>query len=160
MLTLPDGFLPVLNPLATLFRTPAWRKAQILLVGAVLAPGQRTVASALRVMGLSGDRNYARYHHVLNRAAWPPLQAAHILLNLLIQFLTKATARWCSASTKPYQRNRGAARRPQNQRPQDLPVMSCAPAGAIWSRSAACAGSVSCGWAIFLGPDAIGPCRS
>ena len=113
MLTVPDGILPVLNPLATLFRTPTWRKAQILLVGAVLAPGQRTVASALRVMGLSGDRpdpagrrgsrsrpahrgpalrvmglsgdrNYARYHHVLNRAAWPPLQAAHILLNLLI----------------------------------------------------------------------------
>ena len=87
MLTLPDGILPVLNPFATLFRTPTWRKAQILLVGAVLAPGQRTVASALRVMGLSGDRNYARYHHVLNRAAWSPLQAAHILLNLLIQFL-------------------------------------------------------------------------
>ena len=87
ILTLPNGILPVLNPLATLFRTPAWRKARILLVGAVLAPGQRTVAEALRVMGLSGDRNYARYHHVLNRAAWPPLQKAHILLNLLIQLL-------------------------------------------------------------------------
>ena len=81
------AILPVLNPFATLFRTPTWRKAQVLLVGAVLAPGQRTVASALRVMGLSGDRNYARYHHVLNRAAWSPLQAAHILLNLLIQYL-------------------------------------------------------------------------
>ena len=93
MHTLPKAILPVLNPFATLFRTPgrgrgqAWRKAQVLLVGAVLAPGQRTVASALRVMGLSGDRNYARYHHVLNRAAWSPLQAAHILLNLLIQYL-------------------------------------------------------------------------
>ena len=81
------AILPVLNPFATLFRTPTWRKAEVLLVGAILAPGQRTVASALRVMGLSGDRNYARYHHVLNRAAWSPLQAAHILLNLLIQYL-------------------------------------------------------------------------
>ena len=87
MLTLPEAMLPVLNPFATLFRTPTWRKAQILLVGAILAPGQRTVASALRVMGLSGDRNYARYHHVLNRAAWSPLQVAHILLNLLIRHL-------------------------------------------------------------------------
>ena len=90
-----QAILPLLNPFATLFRIPtpgrgrgqAWRKAQILLVGAVLAPGQRTVASALHVMGLSGDRNYARYHHVLNRAAWSPLQEAHILLNLLIQYL-------------------------------------------------------------------------
>ena len=51
MLTLPDAILPVLHPFATLFRNPTWLKAQILLVGAILAPGQRTVAAALRVMG-------------------------------------------------------------------------------------------------------------
>ena len=44
MLTLPDAILPVLHPFATLFRSPTWLKAQILLVGAILAPGQRTVA--------------------------------------------------------------------------------------------------------------------
>ena len=68
--------MPILQPFATLFRSPTWRKAQILLVGAILAPGQRTVAAALRVMGLSDDRNYARYHQVLNRAVWSPRQAA------------------------------------------------------------------------------------
>ena len=50
MLTLPNAIVPVLHPFATLFRNPTWRKAQIRLVGAILAPGQRTVASALRVM--------------------------------------------------------------------------------------------------------------
>ena len=89
MLTLPEAILPVLIPFATLFRSPTWRKAQILLVGAVLAPGQRTVASALRVMGLSDDRNYARYHHVLNRAAWSPLKVSRILLGLLILYLDR-----------------------------------------------------------------------
>ena len=87
MLTLPDAILPVLIPFATLFRSPTWQKAQVLLVGAILSPGRRTVASALRVMGLSGDRNYARYHHVLNRAAWSPLQVSRVLLRLLIQHL-------------------------------------------------------------------------
>ena len=62
MLTLPDAILPVLHPFAALFRSPTWLKAQILLAGAILAPGQRTVAAALRVMGRSDDRNYARYH--------------------------------------------------------------------------------------------------
>ena len=57
MLTLPDAILPVLIPFATLFRSPTWLKVQVLLVGAVLSPGQRIVASALRIMGLSGDRN-------------------------------------------------------------------------------------------------------
>ena len=90
MLTLPEAILPVLIPFATLFRGPTWRKAQVLLVGAILAPGQRTVASALRVMGLSGDRNYARYHHVLNRAAWSPLHVSQVLLGLLIRHLDRS----------------------------------------------------------------------
>ena len=77
----------VLNPFATLFQSRTWIKAQLLLVGAILAPGQRTVASALRVMGRSDDRNYARYHHVLNRAVWSPLQVSQVLLTLLIQHL-------------------------------------------------------------------------
>ena len=68
MLTLSDAILPVLHPFATLFRNSTWLKAQILLAGAILAPGQRTVAAALRVMGRSDHLDYTRYHEVLNRA--------------------------------------------------------------------------------------------
>ena len=89
MLTLPDAIVAVLVPFATLFQYRTWLKVQVLLVGTILAPGQRTVAAALRVMGLSGDRNYARYHHVLNRAAWSPLQVSHVLLKLLLQHLDR-----------------------------------------------------------------------
>ena len=70
MLTLSDAIVSLLIPFATLFTNPTWRKAPVLLVGAILTPGQRTVAAALRVMGLSDDQNYARYHEVLNRAVW------------------------------------------------------------------------------------------
>ena len=59
------------------------------LYGTILAPGQRTVASALRVMGRSDDRNYARYHQVLNRAVWSSRQAARILLVVLLQHLDR-----------------------------------------------------------------------
>ena len=38
-------------------------------------------------MGLSDDRNYARYHQVLNRAVWSSREVAHILLVLLLQHL-------------------------------------------------------------------------
>ena len=87
MFTLPDAILPVLHPFATLFRTPTWLKAQILLAGAILAPGQRTVAAARRVRGRSDHLDYARYHEVVNRAVWSPRQAARILLMLLLQHL-------------------------------------------------------------------------
>ena len=60
MLTLPAAIVSILIPFATLFSNPTWPKAQVLLVGAILTPGQRTVAAALRVMGLSDDQNYAR----------------------------------------------------------------------------------------------------
>ena len=89
MLTLPDAIVAVLFPFATLFTNPTWRKAQLLLVGAVLTPGQRTVAAALRVMGRSDQRDYARYHEVLNRAVWSSRAAARVLLVLLLQYLDR-----------------------------------------------------------------------
>ena len=84
---LPNAILAVLVPFATLFTNPTWRKAQVLLVGAILTPGQRTVTAALRVMGRSDHRDYARYHEVLNRAVWSPRQAGRILLMLMLQYL-------------------------------------------------------------------------
>ena len=87
MLTLPNAIVAVLVPFATLFTNPTWRKAQLLLVGAILATGQRTVAAALRVMGRSDQADYARYHEVLNRAVWSPREAARILLLLLLRHL-------------------------------------------------------------------------
>ena len=137
MLTLPDAILPVLHPFATLFRNPTWLKAQILLVGAILAPGQRTVAAALRVMGRSDHLDYARYHEVLNRAVWSPRQAARILLMLLLQHLDQGDgpSSWSSASTKPWN---GAVALKLN--PWASTAMRCVPAGATWSRPAACAG--------------------
>jgi len=55
-----------------------------LVLGAILAPGQRTVASVLRVMGLSRETHFQNYHRVLNRAVWSSLDAAHLLLGLLV----------------------------------------------------------------------------
>ena len=80
MLTLPDAIISVLQPFSILFRHRTWTKAQLLLVGAVLAPRRRTITSALRVMGLSDDAGFAKYHHVLSRAVWHPLQLSRVLL--------------------------------------------------------------------------------
>ena len=80
----------------------------MLLVGAILAPGQRTVASALRVMGRSDQRDYARYHHVLNRAVWSPLQVAQVLLGLLIQHLDYDAGPLVFGIDETLERRRGA----------------------------------------------------
>jgi|SRR5579859_396478 len=84
MLTLPEPIIAILACFAPLFSRLVFAHAQVLLVGAILAPGRRTVASALRVMGLSHTPDFQNYHRVLNRAHWSARKAARTLLHLLV----------------------------------------------------------------------------
>ena len=62
------------------FTAPVWAHVLVLVAGAVLAPGKRTVSQALRVMGLAGCPGFARYHDVLSRARWDSRAVARTLL--------------------------------------------------------------------------------
>ncbi len=85
MRTLPTEMIRVLLPFAPLFSKRVWQHVQLLLVGMILAPGNRTVASALRAVGLEEERQFCRYHRVLSRAVWSSREASRILLGLLIE---------------------------------------------------------------------------
>jgi len=87
MLTVPVALQQLIIRFAPLFSKRVWEHAQVLVVGAILAPGRRTVSAALRVMGLSAEPHFQNYHRVLNRAAWSALAASRILLGLLVQAL-------------------------------------------------------------------------
>ncbi len=108
MLTLSESIISILAPFAILFQSRTWTNAQVLLIGAVLSPGKRTVTSALRVMGLSGDCNFARYHHVLNRASWSPLKLSRVLLYLLLSQLDAGTEPLVFGIDETLERRRGA----------------------------------------------------
>jgi hypothetical protein len=56
----------------------------VLLIGAIVAPGKRTVSAVLRVLGLAERTNYQQYHRVLNCAVWSSRQASGILLHHLV----------------------------------------------------------------------------
>jgi hypothetical protein len=85
MSTLPAGFAKLILPFACLFSKRVFQSVQVLLAGAILAPGKRTVTSVLRVMGLSQERHFQNYHRVLSRAVWSSLAASRILLGLLVR---------------------------------------------------------------------------
>jgi len=57
----------------------------VLVAGAILAPGKRTVASALRAMGLDQQKRFHRYHRVLSRARWSSREVARVMLSLLVE---------------------------------------------------------------------------
>jgi DDE superfamily endonuclease len=89
---LPEAIILVLAPFAPLFSNRVWGYAQVLLLGAILAPGVRTVTTALRAMGLAAERHFTNYHRGLNRATWSARQGSRMLLGLLITLLVPPRA--------------------------------------------------------------------
>src|ERR671910_541313 len=85
MRTLPEQMIRALAPFAPLFSKSVWRQVRVLITGAILAPGCRTVSSALRAMGLDQEKRFHRYHRVLSRASWSSLEASRVLLRLLVE---------------------------------------------------------------------------
>jgi hypothetical protein len=84
MSALPLAMTTVMGAFAPLFSKRTFEHAKQLLVGAILAPGRRTVTAVLRVMGKSADAHFQNYHRLLNRACWSSLAAGRILLKLLL----------------------------------------------------------------------------
>ena len=72
MITIVSEFAPVIYGIST------WYKVEVLVTGAILATGKRTVSAVLRVMGLKDDGKYAQYHQVLSRAVWSGLEVSAI----------------------------------------------------------------------------------
>lgn len=90
MLKLPGWMIPILTEFApVIYGISTWYKVEVLVVGAILTRGERTVSAVLRVMGLSQVKNYAKYHHVLNRAVWSGQEASERLLRLLLKTFAK-----------------------------------------------------------------------
>ena len=107
MLTPPGPIVPILQPFSILFQKGTWTKAQLLLFGAILSPRKRTITSALRVMGLSDDSGFAKYHHVLNRAVFSPLQLSRVLLLLLVRHLSRGDEPMVFGIDETIERRRG-----------------------------------------------------
>jgi len=85
MLTLPKKIIHLLREFESVFSERIWEWAKVLLVGAILAPGERTVAAILRVMGLANEKQFQNYHRVLNRAKWSSRALSRILLLVLVR---------------------------------------------------------------------------
>jgi hypothetical protein len=108
MCNLPEQIIRVLRPFEPVFSGRVWPWATALVVGAILAPGPRTVAAALRVLGLQEDRPFANYHRVLNRARWSSRAVGFILLTLLVRAFVPAEEPVLVGLDDTIERRRGA----------------------------------------------------
>ena len=74
----------LLRSFSCCFTAPAFSKVVTLVCGVILSPGRRTVASALRAVGLASDRSFGNHHRLLSRDRWSAISASKILLSLLL----------------------------------------------------------------------------
>ena len=89
---LPERLLSRLAGLPKLFTRPTWQNVLLLVAGAILAPGKRTVTAALRILGREQENDFPTYHGVLNRAVWSSRAVAGWLLRLLVGTFVGADA--------------------------------------------------------------------
>ena len=80
----PEVLAGRMRPFRCHFTAAVWRHVLVLVCGTLLAPGRRTVAAALRVMGLGGATGFAVYHRVLSHGHRCSRALAHRLLLLLV----------------------------------------------------------------------------
>jgi len=161
MRDLPPAIVLVLRLFEPVFSERVWDWAQVLMVGAILAPGQRTVAAILRVMGQSGERQYQNYHRVLNRAHWSSREVSRRLLWALVRVCVAADAPVVVGLDDTIERRwgatiaaRGIYRDPVRSSKGHFP--SCV--GASWP--VGCAGSRCRCWPGSPGRSGSGGCRS
>jgi len=80
----PGRLVAWLLPFRPTFTTRTWQHVLVLVMGAILVPGRRTVASALRATGLSQLPQFTNYHRVLNRNRWSGRRLSRTLFGLLV----------------------------------------------------------------------------
>lgn len=107
MVTMPADIMVIMQQFAPVFSERIWDWVQVLVMGAILAPKQRTVAAILRVMGRAEERQYQNYHRVLNRARWSGLAVSEILLRLVVSTFVPANGPVVLAVDETLERRRG-----------------------------------------------------
>ncbi len=80
----PPFLIDWLEPFRGAFSSPTWRLVAVLVMGALLAPGKRTVSACLRVTGRAMCETFSSYHQVLNRARWDPRDLSRRLVLVLV----------------------------------------------------------------------------
>src|SRR5208282_4769177 len=73
-----------MQPFRGAFTAPTWHHVMVLVMGAILVPGRRPVASAVRATGLDQIANFTNCHRVLNRNKWSARWLARRLFSRLV----------------------------------------------------------------------------
>lgn len=85
MLKAPPEFEPTISIFSSVFSRTVWKKAKLLLIGALCCPGSRTICNILRSLGLGQEKRFHKYHRFLSKDKWSGLRLGELLLKSLVR---------------------------------------------------------------------------
>ena len=86
-MNIPDFALPVLTIFQPTFSTPTYNRFLVLLVGALLTTGRRTITNLLRIVGHQAPGHMSSSHRVFSRRHWSPWALARGLMRFLLAYV-------------------------------------------------------------------------
>jgi hypothetical protein len=107
MLTPSPAIIHLLRVFAGAFTGPARAKLPLLVTGALLAPGRRTVCAALAACGGQASAAFGKYHRFFNRDRWSPRRLSGLLAALLATTFVPAPAPLVVLVDSTLERRRG-----------------------------------------------------
>jgi hypothetical protein len=92
MINLPSVAEPLLMSFSIAFTEPTFQRSLVLLVGAILAKGRRTITNLLWAVGDLAEGDPSDYHRVFSRAPWSLWNVGRVLAVAVIELA--ATDDW------------------------------------------------------------------
>jgi len=92
MINLPSVAEPLLMSFSIAFTAPTFQRSLVLLVGAILAKGRRTITNLLWAVGDLAEGDPSDYHRVFSRAPWSLWNVGRVLAVAVIELA--ATDDW------------------------------------------------------------------
>jgi hypothetical protein len=85
MINLPSVAEPLLMSFSIAFTAPTFQRSLVLLVGAILAKGRRTITNLLWNVGDLAEGDPSNYHRVFSRAPWSLWKLGRVLAVAVIE---------------------------------------------------------------------------
>src|SRR5918992_6102580 len=84
---LPDLAVPVLSMFQPAFSTPTYHRFLVLLLGAVLTTGRKTITNIYRTVRHYATGHVSSYHRVFSQRRWSAWELAHRLVTFLLTYV-------------------------------------------------------------------------
>ena len=96
MLSVPPAAEPLISSFSVAFTRPTFQRVRVLILGAIMAMGRRTVTAMLRAVGSLAEGHWTNFHRVLSCRVWSCGPLGKVLAAMVLELIPADQAVVCS----------------------------------------------------------------